>query len=307
MGRKLIDLTGQRFGNLVVLKRYEQNTSSGHPRWVCQCDCGNVCIVTGSSLKSGTKSCGCARKKGSTTINEIGHKYGRLSVLSRVNSKNNKAVWLCQCECGNQCEVKGQDLRKGHVISCGHCQDNFHKKDETGKKYGLLTVLENAGPDTQGNITWKCQCSCGSIVIVSGKSLRAGTTQSCGCLKSKGELLIAQILTEHNIRFEKQKTFNDCRFPNTLGVPRFDFYIPDKRYLIEFDGEQHYGLGTWGQQNYTDLLYRDNYKNEWCILHNMPLIRIPYTQLDKLTLEDLQLETSNFIYRKEEGIFSDKS
>ena len=38
-------------------------------------------------------------------------------------------------------------------------------------------------------------------------------------------------------------------------------------------------------------------KNEYCIIHNIPLIRIPYTQLDSLSIEDLQLETSNFIYK----------
>ena len=40
---------------------------------------------------------------------------------------------------------------------------------------------------------------------------------------------------------------------------------------------------------------RDTYKNQWCKENNIPLIRIPYTHLNDLCLEDLLLETSKFI------------
>jgi hypothetical protein len=53
------NLTGQRFGRLMVIKFYER-TKSGHSRWLCECDCGNSTIVYGNSLKRGiTSSCGC--------------------------------------------------------------------------------------------------------------------------------------------------------------------------------------------------------------------------------------------------------
>lgn len=57
---KLIDLTGQKFHRLTVLRRSENNTKRGKPKWICQCDCGNTTEVNGCDLKSGnTKSCGC--------------------------------------------------------------------------------------------------------------------------------------------------------------------------------------------------------------------------------------------------------
>ncbi|MDD3231141.1 MAG: AP2 domain-containing protein [Oscillospiraceae bacterium] len=57
--KRLIDLVGKRFGNLVVLKRYGSD-KWGKPTWLCKCDCGNETIVGGSHLKRGdTKSCGC--------------------------------------------------------------------------------------------------------------------------------------------------------------------------------------------------------------------------------------------------------
>ena len=56
---ELIDLTGKRFGKLVVLKRVENNMHR-QPQWECLCDCGNKTIVVGQKLRKGiTKSCGC--------------------------------------------------------------------------------------------------------------------------------------------------------------------------------------------------------------------------------------------------------
>lgn len=58
-----IDLTGQKFGRLTVIKRVG-NTKWGTALWLCQCECGNENVVKTSDLKSGhTKSCGCSRKE----------------------------------------------------------------------------------------------------------------------------------------------------------------------------------------------------------------------------------------------------
>jgi hypothetical protein len=58
MGRKAIDVNGQKFGRLTVLRR--TSNSSGQARWDCICDCGKEINVAGSHLKHGnTKSCGC--------------------------------------------------------------------------------------------------------------------------------------------------------------------------------------------------------------------------------------------------------
>ena len=65
---KLIDLTGQRFGRLTVIKRAD-NTAHGEACWVCQCDCGNTVVVIGVHLRSHhTKSCGCLQKQISSDI-----------------------------------------------------------------------------------------------------------------------------------------------------------------------------------------------------------------------------------------------
>ncbi len=60
MGRKLIDLTGRRFGRLVVIERAENDKRGGKVRWACLCDCGTERIVRGALLRNGeSQSCGC--------------------------------------------------------------------------------------------------------------------------------------------------------------------------------------------------------------------------------------------------------
>lgn len=55
---KLIDISGQRFGRLLVLEKDKK------PRmWKCLCDCGNVTLVTGPNLRTCVRSCGCLAKE----------------------------------------------------------------------------------------------------------------------------------------------------------------------------------------------------------------------------------------------------
>lgn len=58
---KIIDLTGQRFGRLVVIK---QDTTSKRTKWICECDCGKIKSIQATHLRSGAStSCGCYQKE----------------------------------------------------------------------------------------------------------------------------------------------------------------------------------------------------------------------------------------------------
>lgn len=60
--KKLVDLTNQRFGMLIALKRVQ--SKNGHTYWLCQCDCGNQKEIQTSHLTCGTvQSCGCQKVK----------------------------------------------------------------------------------------------------------------------------------------------------------------------------------------------------------------------------------------------------
>lgn len=55
--------------------------------------------------------------------------------------------------------------------------------NETGKKYGKLTVIRYDHTNKTKGAFWLCSCECGCTTVVSGNRLRSGKTRSCGCLK----------------------------------------------------------------------------------------------------------------------------
>lgn len=290
---KLIDLTGKKFNKLLVLERAENIGKK--VAWKCLCDCGNETIVEGYSLKTGkTKSCGCLRGN-----DLIGQKFNRLTVIEKTTqrTKDRNIIWKCLCDCGKECFVDSSALISNNTKSCGCLNTETravlgrsHKKDLTGMVFGKLTVIKDSGQRYNNNILWKCQCECGNQPLIKGTSLLHGV-KSCGCIKSKGEIRIAQLLTENNIPFETQKTFDNCLLPNTQYHAYFDFWV-NNSYLIEYDGIQHFEIKTGGWNNKENLLKtqeRDKIKTEWCKNNNIPLIRIPYWKLDTLTIEDLLL------------------
>lgn len=298
------DLTNQKFGRLTALYRVENRANQ--TTWHCICECGNEIDVYAASLKNGkTQSCGCYRKEiaQSKAIDMTGERFGRLLVLERTNLRSGKTVvWKCKCDCGNICYVSRNALQQGKTQSCGCLQKerasatNF--KDITGKRFGKLIALYpiDKGECNYSSITWHCQCDCGNTHEVSGSLLRTGKVRSCGCISSYGEECIATICRKHSLQYEQQKTFESCRFKDTGKKARFDFYI-NQSYLIEFDGVQHFICTDkdWNTlENFEQTQMRDAYKNQWCKDNNIPLIRIPYTKLDSLCIEDLMLETTQF-------------
>jgi hypothetical protein len=115
----LINLSGKKFGSLVVVNRDGSNTS-GAATWLCLCDCGKETVAVGSNLRRGTHlSCGC---QGNQPIDETGNLYGRLLVLKRATTRrrNNSAMWECLCDCGEVVDIAGTSLRAGSYKSCGH-------------------------------------------------------------------------------------------------------------------------------------------------------------------------------------------
>lgn len=175
-------------------------------------------------------------------------------------------------------------------------------EDLTGQKIGKLTVLGKSNLSGR-RLYWDCKCECGKHIVIKGDTLRQKLQLSCGCLHSKGEAIIANILKENNILFVSQYCFDDLLSEYNNIPYKFDFGIIENNslsYLIEFDGEQHYFYQkentSWNtEENFNKTQIRDNKKNEYCFQHNIPLIRIPYYIKDKITIEDIKLETSKYI------------
>ncbi len=85
-------------------------------------------------------------------------------------------------------------------------------------------------------------------------------------------------MTENNIEFVREKTFNECKSKKNRKL-RFDFWLPDYNTCIEFDGPQHYNATSYyGLESFKTIQINDKIKNEYCIKNNIQLIRIKYEQ-----------------------------
>ena len=101
------------------------------------------------------------------------------------------------------------------------------------------------------------------------------------CKESFGEKAIAKFLNNNNIHYDRQHRFKGCK--STFELP-FDFYIPMARTCIEFDGIQHYQPVSYfgGLETYEKLKINDKIKEDYCEENYINLIRIKYTDIDKI-------------------------
>ena len=138
-----IDLTGKIFGRLTVIEQAESSvTPNGCIRtmWRCKCECGNEVIRSSQNLRNAKEgSCGCAKREQMSELkleNLIGQRFGRLVVVSRASS-DRYTKWHCKCDCGNECDVLANNLKRGHTQSCGCYRDEtrVENKLEHGYRY----------------------------------------------------------------------------------------------------------------------------------------------------------------------------
>ncbi len=305
-----IDITGQRFGKLVALWKVG-NQRLGHtsrPLYAFRCDCGKIKISTSDMARRGQlTTCGCGlQERGiAKRANYLNKKIGRLTVVEALASKGHRGMqWRCLCECGNECIKSSYDFTRG-ATSCGICikydlarekllllndernKDLLYKPINTlvGLYVGKLYIYEDTGQSKSTYRLYKAKCECGSIIDYTLQCLQHGITMSCGCINSRGEEKIAQILNSNNIPFERQKMYIDCRSPKNHVMP-YDFYI-NNNFLLEFDGIQHFYEADRFSQSLEERQYYDQLKNNYAKQHNIPLKRIPYWEYDNITLQDI--------------------
>lgn len=247
---------------------------------------------------------------------------GILTVCDRgpnTQSTSRGAMVICRCKCGNYILISLNALRTNHVQSCG-CQ-NKQQQIERGRKLGQQSHFKDYSQDNSNpyykfikrldkidtvshSAFWEVECRfCKKhyeAIPVQLITYHRRGNNPCDCLRfqSKGVVKIKQILIENNISFELEKSFDTCVSPKG-NLLRFDFWV-NNSYLIEYDGEQHFqpqsfGGNRSGEERLKEYQEYDKIKNQWCKENNIPLIRIPYTYLEDITLSDLKLDTTNFI------------
>lgn len=145
-------LVGKRFGKLTVLASLKERKNNSVV-WHCQCDCGNFKDVPTHLLTSNhTQSCGCLKLE-SHLIDITNQKFGKLTALYFIPKEGK---WHCKCECGNECDIDGYNLRNLKSTSCGCINYSIGEKN-------IEVVLKD------NNINYKKEYSFESLV---GKNQR---------------------------------------------------------------------------------------------------------------------------------------
>lgn len=160
------------------------------------------------------------------------------------------------------------------------------QKVHVGETYGnfFVEAIKPSGDyaDHQCRATVRC-IHCGAVQERRFNELL--TCQiSCDCFRphSSGETIIKFYLQDHNIPYKAEYTFNDLWSPEG-GLMRYDFAVFNSNnnisVLIEFDGQQHFEEAGSYYNPTGQVQAHDTLKNNYAKQHDIPLIRIPYTEI----------------------------
>ena len=154
----IIDLTGQRFGRLTVL-RQENGRKRGAVLWTCKCDCGNVISAPSGNLRAGRKrSCGCL-------VSETASKTAKTGSNRRTHGmKGTKIyhVWdSIKYRCTNDHYPRWKDYGGRGITVCDEWLHDFQaffdhisKLPHYGERGYSIDRIDNNGNYEPGNIRW---------------------------------------------------------------------------------------------------------------------------------------------------------
>lgn len=200
----------------------------------------------------------------------------------------------CYCNiCGHTWESKANNLLQGQ--GCKRCAI---KRINSKRKYTdqeFKQKMKNIHPAIKVlseyvSMKHRVKCICeidGYEWETTPDSLLNGKTGCpiCSSKVSHGESKIMNILKQWNVDYEYQARFEDCK--NILSLP-FDFYLINHNILIEYDGEGHYKEIPYSndtnknKESYKKVQINDQIKTNYCLCHNIHLIRIPYWEYDNI-------------------------
>lgn len=131
-----------------------------------------------------------------------------------------------------------------------------------------------------------CVCECGATFETSRPSFMGGKTRCDVCSRSIStyEDAVIRWLDANDVEYCRQKTFSDCK--RKIVLP-FDFYLPEVNTLIEIDGQGHYYPAYFhncsrekAEESFKLVQESDKIKTDYCHSRKIPLIRIPYWDMD---------------------------
>lgn len=139
---------------------------------------------------------------------------------------------------------------------------------------------------------------CGEIFKAKPISLLQG--KRCPkCIRSYGENRVEEVLIKLGVEYQTEWTIGG----GELTKLRYDFYLPEYRSCIEFDGSQHFKVvDRWGGDDaLKGIMVRDMVKNHYCFYKSIELLRIPSWQFNDI--ESIVVEFIDKLRRREIGTY----
>lgn len=215
-------------------------------------------------------------------------KYYSVTLLENLNIiKRNCYVWSAKCDCGRIFNVIPGQVKSGHVKTCGKCNLLINDRPDLINEWNFEKNkdidIKQICSKSNKKYWWKCKkCKKEWIASPCSRIEYRKNCPICHNAMSSSETMTKQILDYNNIKYEQQKTFNECKLIKKL---RFDFYLPDYNLCIELNGAQHYRkVFKW---NYDLIQKRDKTKEIFCKKNNIDLLIIPYTMFSKTKIKDI--------------------
>lgn len=200
-----------------------------------------------------------------------------------INAKTK--VEILHTECNNTYFVVPSNFLNGN--RCPYCNKARPKTDESFKAE-VYSIVGNEYTVVSKYTTMKDKIDiihnlCGNMFNMSASAFLNNGQRCPICSESKGEQSIRKYLSEKNINFEKEFSFDDLL--SDKGNPlRYDFAILSNNNvvaLIEYDGEFHFEK-QYKNDGFEKLQIHDQRKNHYCKDNNIPLLRIPYWEFDNI-------------------------
>ena len=135
------------------------------------------------------------------------------------------------------------------------------------------------------NYKFKVMCGCGNDFEVDAVHFTEGKYQ-CNECRVKQSAIAAKVelwLNAHKIEYQKEKRFGQCVHKKTLP---FDFYLPQYNSCIEVNGLGHYRpVNFCGNKERAKITYEqrqiiDEIKTKYCEDNNIPLLRLPFWEIE---------------------------
>lgn len=195
--------------------------------------------------------------------------------------KIHEKVSMLHRSCGNVYEVTPDKFLRGR--RCPRCANEARRgtTEEFTKKVDTLTDGEYVVKGEYEGALKKIpmlHTFCGNMYEVRPNEFLTGS-RCPNCRLSKGEKAVQDSLDFLGIDYIREHSFN------SLGKYRYDFYLPSERIAIEYDGRQHFEAVSYfgGEEALERIRQSDAIKTAFCEHENIDLLRIPYTEFDRVS------------------------